>query len=237
MQAAKKYTQIVFSGMCVLAALTSCRRNQSFETAIAKHRNSLVDQVNSVGKDLPYYTVETLNPVWNVTAATPIVSVPKIKLVNQNGDEVDETIFDGKLTVVGFMFASCRGFCPFLIDSMKSIEREVKDNVQFVAITVDPETDTPAQLKKFAKARGIDEPHWMLLTGDKATIYSLAKKTFASQAFKKPTKDVNYVHSEHLYVIDGKRNLRGILNGTRIDVKNDARTIISQLKVNRLPAL
>jgi len=187
----------------------------------------MVDQVNTAKTGLPYFTVETLNPTWN--SSDKIVTVPEFTLIDQNNQPRDASLFDGKVTVIGFMFASCQGFCPFVVEGMKSIDREFPGRAQFVTFTVDPENDTPGELKAYAKRKGLSEDRWTLLTGDKTTIFSLAKKTFASQAFRKPGTEPNFIHSEHLYVIDGDRRLRGILNGTRIDVSREARLVLAGL--------
>jgi protein SCO1/2 len=212
----------------------ACSKRESFEEAISKHRHSLVDQVNPAGSGAPFFTVDTLNPVWALTDSTAIVSIPKFQLVDQEGRIRDESLFHNKVTVVGFMFTSCSGFCPFLLKGMKSIDQEAKASgheVQYVALTVNPEQDIPDKLKAYAKQRNLDtDANWVLLTGDKDTIYSLAKKTFASQAFQRQSVSPSFVHSEHLYVIDAQARLRGILNGTRVNVKNEAKALLNMMQ-------
>lgn len=46
--------------------------------------------------------------------------------------------------------------------------------VAFLSITVDPEHDTPAVLKKYARALGADVAGWRFLTGEPAAIRELA---------------------------------------------------------------
>jgi protein SCO1/2 len=212
----------------------ACTKHDSFEEAISKHRDSLVDQVNPVGKGAPFFTVDTLNPVWALTNKTPIVKIPKFQLIDQEGRARDQSLFENKVTVVGFMFTSCSGFCPFLLKGMKSIDQEVKASgldVQYVALTVNPEHDTPDKLKAYAKERKLNtDSNWVLLTGDKDTIYSLAKDTFASQAFKRDSPSPSFAHSEHLYVIDAQARLRGILNGTRVNVRNEAKVLLDMMQ-------
>ncbi len=216
----------------MLVALVACKERDEFQEAISKHRHSLVDQVNPAGVGVPYYTIETLNPVWKVSDKTPLISIPPLRLTDQNGKLRDQSMFEGKISIVGFIFTSCSGFCPFLVEGMKSIEKEVSSlgkDVQFVGLSVDPENDSPQRLQAYAEQKKLDGDRWLLLTGDKDAIYSLARKTFASQVFRRKSPTPSFVHSEHLYVIDQKGYLRGILNGTRVDVKKDARNLLSQL--------
>lgn len=219
----------------MLMALISCKKQDEFQEAISKHRHSLVDQVNPPGVGVPYYTIETLNPVWKISDKTPLISIPPLLLKDQNGRTRDQSMFQGKISIVGFIFTSCSGFCPFLVEGMKSIEKEVTSlgkDVQFVGLTVDPENDSPQRLQAYAEQKNLSGDRWLLLTGDKETIYGLARQTFASQVFRRKSVTPSFVHSEHLYVIDQKGYLRGILNGTRVDVKKDARTLLSQLAIS-----
>lgn len=232
MQTSCCHCQIILACLLVLA----CKKTpepESFDAAIAKHRNTLVDQVNAPENSAPFFTIKTLNPVWNITAKTPIVTIPHFNLIDQDGKRRDESLFDGKITIVGFIFAACNGFCPFLVQGMKAIEKDViksKSNVQFVAFTVNPEEDTPAVLRDYAREHHLNtRKNWTLLTGSKETVMAIVKNTFASQAFKRTTVETNFAHSEHLYVIDSAKNLRGILNGTRIDIKEGAHAVIGDL--------
>jgi protein SCO1/2 len=233
LQTFRSSTAKLIFGIFLLCGLSSsCNKKDVFAEAIGKHKSTLVDQVNTAGEGVPYYTVETLNPVWKVTSATPLVKVPDFKLKDQDGVDRDASIFDGQITVVGFMFASCNGTCPFLVEGMKKIEKEMgveQKAIRFVGFTVNPEEDTPEHLKLYAKEKNLNtKGPWTLLTGDKKTIYSLIKDTFASQAFRREGPNGSFVHSEHLYVIDGQRHLRGILNGTRVDVAKQADKLMKQ---------
>jgi protein SCO1/2 len=232
LQALGDYKKIVW--LLVFCVNLGCQKKPDvFEAAIARHKATLVDQVNAPGTGLPYFTVETLNPVWHLSAATPVVTMPSFQLKDQDGTVRDNTIFDDHITVIGFFFASCSGFCPFLVEGMKRIEKEteaISDKVRFVAFSVNPEEDTPVRLKAYAQERGLNTGrNWMLLTGDREAIYSLAKKTLVSQVFRRASAANSFVHSEHLYVIDGQRHLRSVLNGTRVDVSRDAKAVIRQL--------
>ena len=46
--------------------------------------------------------------------------------------------------------------------------------VQFVSLSVDPETDSVNRLKKYADHYQIDPGNWWLLTGNRDSIYNYA---------------------------------------------------------------
>lgn len=210
-------------------------KNASIEDTIAQQRNTLVDQVNPVGKGPAFYTTETLNPIWTDTKETPIVRIPEFSLTNQDGKTQTQDLFKGKISIVTFIFTSCSGFCPTLIRDLKDVAKEVGANekdIQYVAISVDSEADTPKSLTNFARKYQLDTKSgkWTLLTGEEKTVYLLARDTFASQAFKKKKQGPrDFAHSEHFYVIDSQGRLRSILNGTRVDTPKEAKIVVSQL--------
>ncbi len=216
-----------------LLMTVACHNNSAFDKAKARYQGTTVTSVAKVGTGLSYFSPDTLNPTWQADSQNPVVTIPNFTLLDQEGRERTASLFDDKITIVGFFFASCSGFCPFLVEGMKSIEKELgplASQVQFVALSVNPEDDTPQRLKAYAKERKLDtDSSWTLLTGQRETIYNLAKKTFASQVFRRASPNANFVHSEHVYIIDANHHLRGILNGTRIDIRHDAKRIVQQL--------
>jgi cytochrome oxidase Cu insertion factor (SCO1/SenC/PrrC family) len=50
--------------------------------------------------------------------------------------------------------------------------------VRFLSISVDPEYDTPAILRAYAKKYGADAERWLFLTGDKGAISTLVRRGF-----------------------------------------------------------
>ena len=98
-----------------------------------------------------------------------------VKLLDQDGKEVRlySDLIAGKTIVVNSFFATCAGSCPVMAGTFKKIQAALGDrlgrDVHLISITVDPETDTPAQLRRFAKDAGA-KPGWHLITGDKANV-------------------------------------------------------------------
>lgn len=91
-------------------------------------------------------------------------------LVDQDGREVRfySDLVAGKTVVIHSMFTECTGSCPVMARKYQAIQEHLGDrigrDVQLIAITVDPETDTPARLKEHAAKFGAG-PGWHLLTG------------------------------------------------------------------------
>lgn len=216
--------------LCISLLSGFIGKNQSFDDAMKKHRGTSITYVPSLKEGLPFFTEKTLTPTWDKRRG---VVIPSFSLVNQDGESVSEQIFANKKSIVSFIFTSCSGFCPLLINKLKMIDQKIgiKENVQFVVITVDPEVDTVSRLKAYATAHGIDTKRWALLTGSKKEIYNLSRNTFASEIRQIDSRDMRqFAHTEHFYVIDKHLRMREILNGTRKDMLQQSVATIQQLK-------
>lgn len=206
-------------------------RTALFDRAISQARSAGLTDVSKPDQNVPFYALGTLDPVWGASSNRSIVRLDQLDLIDQEGRRFEVTNLDGKLTFVAFFFTSCAGFCPTLIKSLQSVERELRDfpSARFLAISVDPEVDQPERMRAYAKKMKLDLQKWTLLTGDRTYIYHLAHKTFAAEAFRLPKSKGQYAHSEHFYVFDNKRRLRGVLKGTRLDVAQKALTLAKEL--------
>lgn len=199
-----------------------------FDEAVQSARKSRLTEVDTPKNGTPFYSTKTLDPIWG-EASTDIVQINQLDLLNQENQRKDEKLFNNEITFVAFFFSSCRGFCPTLLRHLQEVEKKVSSlgrNVKYVAISVDPKTDSPARLKDYAKTMKFSK-NWQLLTGSEEKIYALARETFAAEAFKLPKSKGQFAHSEHFYVLDRQRRLRGILNGTRMDVADKAYSLVS----------
>ncbi len=84
----------------------------------------------------------------------------------------------GKARVLAMHYTSCEYACPILISIMNNIESglppEARDKVGFVAVSFDPERDTPAVLKAYGEKMHLDLRYWTLLHGRPDDVVELA---------------------------------------------------------------
>lgn len=93
-------------------------------------------------------------------------AIPDFALVNQDNEPVDQTMLDGEITVLAFVFTNCQLACPAITANMKRVFYELEDtDVRFLSISVDPEHDTPEALRAYADRMSIDTARWPFLTG------------------------------------------------------------------------
>lgn len=111
-----------------------------------------------------------------------------VRLTNQDGKQLRlySDLLQGKVFVINSFFSSCTGVCKVTMPLMHSLQERFADRagkkLHFISISVDPETDTPAALRKYATALGA-KPGWDLLTGDKQSVeLALRKLGYATEA-------------------------------------------------------
>lgn len=99
---------------------------------------------------------------------------PALTFTDQNRREVSLASLKGKPLLFEFIYTTCPGPCLMLTARMKSIAERLGSmlgpQVTFVSVTVDPEHDSPAALKAYAKEQGVDRTGWYFLTAAPADV-------------------------------------------------------------------
>jgi protein SCO1/2 len=108
-------------------------------------------------------------------------TVPDIELVRDDGKTValSQELDDGRPVVLSFIYTSCTTVCPMISATLARLQRKLgpaRDQVHLVSITIDPEFDTPARLREYAKKLGAG-PEWHHYSG------TLAASLAAQRAF------------------------------------------------------
>ena len=98
------------------------------------------------------------------------------QLVDQDGKAVDQTLLNGKWSLVFFGFTYCPDYCPTTLAAIDAAKRQMGaagQDLQVVFISVDPERDTPRALKDYLSSEGFP-PGVIGLTGSPAEVRSAA---------------------------------------------------------------
>jgi protein SCO1 len=96
-------------------------------------------------------------------------AIPDVVLIDANAKPVRlrELLATGDPVMVNFIFTTCTTICPVMTqvfaDARARLGGEAK-SLRMVSISIDPENDTPAQLKAYSKKFGADA-RWTFLTG------------------------------------------------------------------------
>lgn len=98
-----------------------------------------------------------------------VIQAPDFSLTDQDGQPLSSADLRGKTLLIDFVFTQCPGPCPILTSSHVTVQDRlaevVRDRVHFVSISLDPRNDTPAAMKAYGGARGVDFATWSFLTG------------------------------------------------------------------------
>ena len=144
------------------------------------------------------------------TGLVKIGPAPKFELTNQDGKTISNKNYDGKVYVVEFFFSTCPTICPIMNKNMVTIQNEFFGNPNFgiASITINPENDTAAVLKKHAEELGVKSTNWHFLTGDQKYIYEIANKGFNLYAGENKNANGGFEHSGLFALIDKDGNIR-----------------------------
>lgn len=171
--------------------------------------------------NLPYYNTPDFTPYFisdNSVADKKIThKIGNFSFTDQHGKRITEASVDGKIHVANFIFTTCGSICPVMTGHLKLLQKEfIKDNdVVLLSYSVTPWIDSVSRLKKYAINNEITSPNWHLLTGSKGEIYDLARRSYFAEEDLGFTKDsTEFLHTEHVLLVDKKRRIRGIYNGT-----------------------
>lgn len=170
---------------------------------------------------LPYYNEPTFTPLFLKDAlkikAQITHTISNFSLLDQDSITTHQSIFKNKIHVANFIFTSCGSICPTMTKNMKLVSDSLKEdkNLVFLSYSVTPWIDKPSILKKFVKKYNITNSNWYFLTGAKADIYTLARRSYFAEediGFNKDSSE--FLHTEHFILVDKNKRIRGIYNGT-----------------------
>ncbi len=201
-------------GLSVL--VTAC--NDADQRADTAKANVAANAAEPTGS-LPFFASQDFTPNWIKPGSNELQSfhtIPDFRFTNQDGKQVSSETYRGKIYVASFFFSLCPGICsPVNLNLMRVQDEFLKDDqVRILSHTITPETDTVPILNDYATKRSIDSQRWDLVTGNKAAIFTLAKKGyFANDDMGKSERPGDLQHTENIVLVDQNRYIRGVYNG------------------------
>ncbi len=113
-------------------------------------------------------------------AQNTTVDLGAAQLVTQDGTAVRlvDDVIGERIVVVDFVYTTCTTVCPVLSAVLMQVQGQLGDRlgseVALVSISVDPQRDTPARLKDYAKKMHAGDG-WTWLTGEKSVVDEVLK--------------------------------------------------------------
>lgn len=93
---------------------------------------------------------------YSGAAASPSKPAPPLRLRNALGREVDIDQYRGKAVLVTFVYTHCPDVCPLIVGNLRTAQSELgpqAKDLQIIAVSVDPDGDTPVAVARFLSSR------------------------------------------------------------------------------------
>jgi len=159
---------------------------------------------------------------------------PAFTLTTQDGKRLSLKELGGKVVAITFIYTGCVDTCPLLTAKMARVEDGLGSyfgpKVFFISITVDPERDTPAVLKRYAVAHGANAAGWAFLTGSPTEIRQVAQR-YGIYYKRMPGGDVDHTFLTSL--VDRNGILRVQYMGVRFnpdEILRDVQGLLREIK-------
>ncbi|MDO9617533.1 MAG: SCO family protein [Pseudomonas sp.] len=149
-------------------------------------------------------------------------SLPELSLTNQDGQAVAVDQLKDQWSLLFFGYTFCPDICPATLAQLRQLQGQLPPEtlakLRIVLVTVDPNRDTPEQLKKYLD---YFDAGFIGLTGEEATIQKLANGV-SIPFIPADTSKENYTvdHSGNLVLIgpDGRQRgfIRAPINNSKL---------------------
>lgn len=174
-----------------------------------------------------------------------INDVQEFSFINQDGKAVTQRDVEGKVYVAEYFFTTCKGICPKMNANMRRVFDAYKDEPGFMILshTCMPETDSVPLLKAYEEQmiggrlkknsdgsykieydtsrKSIINPNWNFVTGDKASLYKMARESYMIDNNKPDSSQLikdQFIHTQFFRLVDKQGRTRGeVYDGLKND--------------------
>jgi protein SCO1/2 len=190
----------------------------------------------ATSNELPIYNPSDINPelvAKSLQNKNENHIVSDFSLINQNGETITQENYKDKIYVTDFIFTRCLSICPIMTDNMAVLQREFlkNDDIMFLSVSVTPDIDNVAILKQYATDKGVIDSRWNVTTGNKKHIYELARRSYFAAVDQGDGGLQDFIHTPNFILVDKKKQIRGIYDGTEdaamLKLITDIKTLIN----------
>jgi protein SCO1 len=154
------------------------------------------------------------------------MEAPGFMLEDIEGRAVGLDDLRGKVVVLHFVYTNCPDVCPLHAERIAEIQAKVnrtpmRELVQFVTITTDPEHDTPEVMREYGPAHGLDPVNWVFLTTGSDRPEDTTRKLAERFGHKFTRAEDGYqIHGVATHVIDRAGRWQANFHGLRFEPTN-----------------
>ena len=158
----------------------------------------------------PLALVVALNACGDDSPPPVLTEVPDFQLTRESGEAFGSAELRGKPWIANFIFTTCPSVCPMLTSQMGNLERRTRElDVNFVSFSVDPETDTPEVLARYAQSHDANLERWAFLTGNNAEMREVIEQGLRMRMGERSDDNSDILHGSHFVLVDREGHIRG----------------------------
>lgn len=134
---------------------------------------------------------------------SPALPAPDFALRNADGQTVRLSDYRGKAVLLTFVYTRCPDVCPLIMTNLGvALDKAGQDaaQAQIIAVSVDPDGDTPERVREFLRVRGL-RGRAQYLIGSKAQLAPVWKAYGVAVQASPEEREVG--HSSTVYGITG----------------------------------
>ena len=158
-------------------------------------------------------------PVNKEISDLSIYNLPS-KWTTQDGKDIELKSLKGNVLVMVMIYTSCKAACPRLVADMRDIEskldKNTKQHVKLILVSIDPKTDTPKKRKDFAIANKMNQDPWLFLRSSEENTREFAAVLAVNY---KQISPIDFSHSNIISVFNPDGEL--IFQQEGLGVNND----------------
>jgi protein SCO1/2 len=127
------------------------------------------------------------------------VAVPALELVDMQGQPVaiDALLAEDGPVMLTFIFTTCTTICPVLSATFSQVQQQLGPeaaDVRLISVSIDPEQDTPEQLRIYAKRYKAGD-NWQFLTGQLGDIIAVQEAFDAYRGDKMNHEPLTFIRT------------------------------------------
>ncbi|KIE59109.1 CRISPR-associated protein Csn1 [Methylacidiphilum kamchatkense Kam1] len=157
---------------------------------------------------------------WKARSNMPkIRQIPPFSFVRSDGVTITANDLKGKIWVADLIYTHCPGPCStetLRMSQLQSILGKI-EGVRLVSISIDPEEDSGAVLRKYAEGYHADPSFWFFVTGKPQEVQDFVVKGLALGMGENPKDKVQaegkFFHSTQFVLIDQDGFIRKYYDG------------------------
>lgn len=171
-------------GACCLAALVGCKAQGDEQSASVGEASAAASVVapSAAPMATPAAAPSGAGAHETLGAALGIVDASlydlELKLTDQHGAEIQLDAFRGHPVIISMFYASCPFACPTLISDIqrfdKSLDEATRARLRVLLVSIDPERDTPENLRALAARHQLDTTRYRLASAPDGAVRELA---------------------------------------------------------------